>query len=144
MLTTLFSFSLALPRAPAAIEGLTPPSEIPPEKKSGRLKVTYQFTSNAAPKQYANGGGDDFTKTPLVPLKASGPFTLKAYNSESPIHLFDIVASNDKFFVGNMTRSLCPPGILDCPVGNVTALNVTEKGGAQLVSDILASESEDS
>lgn len=134
LLSTLFSFSLALPsKAPAAIEGLTPPSKIPPEARSGRLDVSYQFKTGVSAKQYANGGSDDFTKTPLVPLKASGPFTLKAYNSESPIHLFDIVASNNKFFVGNLTRSSCPPNIPDCPVGNVTALEVTGGGGAELV-----------
>ena len=64
----------------------------------------------------------------------SVPFTIKAFNSEYPeIHMQNIVASNGKFFIGNMTGSVCPRGVRDCPVGNVTALQTTKEGYAYLV-----------
>ncbi|KAL8992396.1 MAG: hypothetical protein Q9188_007596 [Gyalolechia gomerana] len=130
LLSTLFSFSLALPaKTPAAIVGLTPPSKIPPEARSGRLDVSYDFNK---PREFSKGSDDSFSKTPLYEIKASVPFTIKAYNSESPIHLMDITASDNRFYVGKPTRSSCPPNIRHCPVGNVTALEVTDRGGARL------------
>ncbi|KAL8645360.1 MAG: hypothetical protein Q9226_007343 [Calogaya cf. arnoldii] len=64
--------------------------------------------------------------------KDTPPFTIKALASESPFHELDIVASDGKFFIGNETRSLCPKGVQDCPVGNITALKVSRKGNAYL------------
>lgn len=73
-------------------------------------------------------------------VKDSQPFTIKAYNSEFPeIHMKDIVASNTQFFIGKRTRSLCPEEVKDCPVGNVTALQVTKEGNAVLVSLLYSS-----
>lgn len=119
LLSSVFSLSLALP------SGLSEASSDPdaaPVAIPGRLNVSYTAITY---KTLSNLHG---------PPKASPPFTIKAYNSESPIHLMDINASNDKFFVGNITGSSCPPTIPNCPVGNVTALQVTSTGGAHLVS----------
>ncbi|KAL8937873.1 MAG: hypothetical protein Q9216_004199 [Gyalolechia sp. 2 TL-2023] len=128
LFSALFSFSFALPaKGPAAIAGLTPPADIPPEARSGRLDVSYDFSN---PRQLSNDGDDKFSKEPLYDIKASVPFTIKAYNSESPIHLMDITAAGNKFFVGKDLAPLCPPNTRVCP--NVTALKVTDQGGARL------------
>ncbi|KAI4152142.1 MAG: hypothetical protein L6R39_001893 [Caloplaca ligustica] len=121
LLSSVFSLSLALP------SGLSEASSDPdaaPVAIPGRLNVSYTAITY---KTLSNLHG---------PPKASPPFTIKAYNSESPIHLMDINASNDKFFVGNITGSSCPPTIPNCPVGNVTALQVTSTGGAHLYAGV--------
>lgn len=130
LLSSLFSFSLALPAdVPEAMSQLKSRAEAPQDVKPGRLNVSYDFT---AFRTLSSGGSE---KSSLSPVKASGYFTIKAYNSESPIHLMDINASNNKFFVGNATGSQCPSTISNCPIGNVTALRVTNTGGARLVSN---------
>ncbi|KAL8932283.1 MAG: hypothetical protein Q9211_006409 [Gyalolechia sp. 1 TL-2023] len=48
----------------------------------------------------------------------------------------DINAWGDRFFVGKPTRTFCPSNIRDCPVGNVTVLNVTDTGGANLEAGV--------
>ncbi|KAL8823795.1 MAG: hypothetical protein Q9170_008316 [Blastenia crenularia] len=117
-LTSLFSFSIALPAdLPPAVKGLTP----------FRLDVSYDWKTFSSFATYSGGG-----KSTLSPVKASAPFTIKAYNSESPIHMMDITASYNKFFVGNATGSFCPKAIPNCPRGNVTALEVTNTGGAHM------------
>ncbi|KAL8945687.1 MAG: hypothetical protein Q9222_007808, partial [Ikaeria aurantiellina] len=119
LFSTLFSLSLALPSV------LSPRQEPRP----GRLNVSYD-TQITGFKTFSSGGlkaGASSTKP-----KASGPFTIKAYNSVSPIHMMDINASENKFFVGNKTGSACPPSVQSCPVGNVTALMVNATGGAEL------------
>lgn len=115
VLASLFSLSHALPQ-------LGEPAQALP----GRLPVSYNQPTY---RTYSHKSGGVAAE-----VKASQPFTIKAYNSVSPIHMMDIVASNRSFFVGNMTGSLCPIEVGDCPVGNVTALQVTRKGEAQLVS----------
>ncbi|KAI4121352.1 MAG: hypothetical protein LQ338_006415 [Usnochroma carphineum] len=115
LLSSLFSLSLARPsQLPEALDQ----SDDAPVNQPGRLNITY---SAASYRTYSLG-----------PVQASAPFTIKAYNSESPIHLMDINASYDKFFVGKATNSSCPPTIPNCPVGNVTALQVTNTGEASL------------
>ncbi|KAL8910601.1 MAG: hypothetical protein Q9172_007813 [Xanthocarpia lactea] len=117
MLASLFSLSHALPQ-------LGEPAQALP----GRLPVSYNQPTY---KTYSHKSGGVTAE-----VKASQPFTIKAYNSVSPIHMMDIVASNRNFFVGNMTGSLCPIEVGDCPVGNVTALQVTRKGEAQLDAQV--------
>lgn len=68
----------------------------------------------------------------------SGPFTLIAAHSGSPIHLQAINANNGSFWIGKPPLTYCPvppvsPG--DCPPGTETALNV-ENGGCGLVRAI--------
>ncbi|KAL8770119.1 MAG: hypothetical protein Q9209_004157 [Squamulea sp. 1 TL-2023] len=113
-LSTLFTLSLALPQFEPTVE-----------PNPGRLLVSYNKIT------YKTLGS---TKSGEIEaeVKDSQPFTIKAYNSESPIHMLDIVASNRKFFIGNITGSRCPEEVRDCPVGNVTALKVTDEGYAQL------------
>ena len=69
----------------------------------------------------------------------SGPFTLIAAHSGSPIHLQAINANNGSFWIGKPPLTYCPvppvpPG--DCPPGTETAFNV-ENGGCGLVIAIL-------
>ncbi|KAL8715224.1 MAG: hypothetical protein Q9220_001182 [cf. Caloplaca sp. 1 TL-2023] len=119
---SLFSFSLALPS----------PLSSRQEARPGRLNVSYDASPKIIGFQTLSSGGMK-AGNPPVQAKESGAFTIKAYNSESPIHMMDINASNRKFFVGNMTGSECPPSVQDCPAGNVTALSVNSTGGANLV-----------
>ncbi|KAL8696033.1 MAG: hypothetical protein Q9201_007857 [Fulgogasparrea decipioides] len=127
LLSSIFSLSLALP-SPQSDGPVVPP---------GRLPVNYNFGMRTL----SSGG----TKAPSL-LKASAPFTIKAYNSESPIHLMDINASYNRFWVGNATNSSCPDdrpadaapnSPAPCPVGNVTALETTSTGGAHLDSQVI-------
>ena len=70
---------------------------------------------------------------------ASGPFTLIAAHSGSPIHLQAINANNGSFWIGKPPLTYCPaPPVppADCPPGTETALNV-ENGECGLVSIIL-------
>ncbi|KAL8780586.1 MAG: hypothetical protein Q9213_006406 [Squamulea squamosa] len=114
VLSALFALSLALPQFEPTVQ----PS-------SGRLLVSYEKITY---KTYGSLKSGEIQ----AEVKESQPFTIKAYNSESPIHMLDIVASNRKFFIGNVTGSRCPEEVKDCPVGNVTALKVTDEGYAQL------------
>ncbi|KAL8804380.1 MAG: hypothetical protein Q9182_002575 [Xanthomendoza sp. 2 TL-2023] len=121
VLSSLISLSLALPQ----LENLV----VQPEP--GRLPISY----NDGPtfKTYASSSGGSKSGGIDLEAKASQPFTIKAYNSVRPeIHMMDIVVSRRQFFIGNLTRSLCPKGINDCPAGNVTALKVNEDRTAQL------------
>ncbi|KAL8729337.1 MAG: hypothetical protein Q9166_004834 [cf. Caloplaca sp. 2 TL-2023] len=118
VLSSLFSLSLALPQF----------EEPMVQPRPGRLLVSY---NKPVFKTYGSKSGGIAAE-----VKASQPFTIKAYNSESPIHMMDIVASNRKFFVGNKTGSLCPEDIKDCPIGNVTALKVTDEGFALLDAQV--------
>ncbi|KAI4091436.1 MAG: hypothetical protein LQ344_004128 [Seirophora lacunosa] len=96
----------------------------------GRLDVSY---SGIIYNQLSSSKGSSGTPDP-----STKPFTIQAYNSVHPktIHMMDIVASDGRFWVGNKTTSSCPPGVNACPVGNVTALKLTDEGRADLVSDI--------
>lgn len=70
---------------------------------------------------------------------ASGPFTLIAAHSGSPIHLQVINANNGSFWIGKPPLTYCPvPPVppADCPPGTETALNV-EDGACGLVSAVL-------
>ena len=70
---------------------------------------------------------------------ASGPFTLIAAHSGSPIHLQTINANNGSFWIGKPPLTYCPvPPVppADCPPGTETALNV-EDGACGLVSAVL-------
>ncbi|KAL9032360.1 MAG: hypothetical protein Q9180_006549 [Flavoplaca navasiana] len=114
VLSSLFSLSIALPQ----LEGLE-------GSRPGRLPVSYGETTF---RTYGMKAGKGVAKA-----EDSAPFTIKAFNSEYPdIHMQDIVASNGKFFIGNMTGSVCPRDVRDCPVGNVTALQTTKEGYAYL------------
>lgn len=116
LLSSLYALSLALPQFGEVVQA-------PP----GRLPLSYNkpmFRTYAATK----AGGIDVT------AKDSQPFTIKAYNSLSPeIHEKDIVVSQRKFFIGNLTGSYCPQEVKNCPVGNVTALKVRKDETARLV-----------
>lgn len=122
VLSSIFTLTLALPAPQSGSKAPAP----------GRLNVNYNFnkqTLSSGSKASSNG---------LSMIKASAPFTIKAYNSESPIHMMDINVSYNKFWVGNATNSTCPedrPGNppQPCPVGNITALLTTSTGGAQMV-----------
>ncbi|KAI4111985.1 MAG: hypothetical protein LQ345_006625 [Seirophora villosa] len=96
----------------------------------GRLDVSYSgiIYNQLSSSKSSSGTPDPSTK----------PFTIQAYNSVHPetIHMMDIVASDGRFWVGNKTTSSCPPTVNACPVGNVTALKLTDEGRADLVSDI--------
>ncbi|KAL8847711.1 MAG: hypothetical protein Q9221_007272 [Calogaya cf. arnoldii] len=119
VLSSLFSLSLTAP----VIEQLK-------EQRPGRLlvwdnKPTYQT--------YGMKSGVSLATEPNK--KDTAPFTITALASESPFHELNIVASNGKFFIGNETRSLCPPEVKGCPLsplGNVTALTVSKEGNAYL------------
>ncbi|KAI4265750.1 MAG: hypothetical protein L6R38_009204 [Xanthoria sp. 2 TBL-2021] len=116
VLSSLFSLSLALPQ----FEGLK-------EARPGRLMVSYNAQTFKTFGMKAGAGAI------AAEVKDSQPFTIKAYNSEFPeIHMKDIVASNTQFFIGKKTGCLCPEEVKDCPVGNVTALQVTKEGNAVL------------
>ncbi|KAL8903244.1 MAG: hypothetical protein Q9207_004055 [Kuettlingeria erythrocarpa] len=123
LLSSLFSLSLALPSRLSRDLGNGAPVARP-----GRLNVTYE--SEATFSQVSALYGDPV---------ASQPFTIKAYNSESPIHMMNITASYNRFWVGNVTGNRCPPEnkatpwtVMDCPAGNETALEVTGTGEAHL------------
>ncbi|KAL9598592.1 MAG: hypothetical protein Q9219_004423 [cf. Caloplaca sp. 3 TL-2023] len=135
LLSSLFSFSLALPALePESVKGLPSNGDVPREK-NGRFDVSYNFITY---KTLSSGGsGSGSGKSSLSPVGASDFFTIKAYNSIRPIHMMDIVVSNNKWYIGNITtNSSCPQTIPNCPVGNVTALRVTNAGGAQLDAGI--------
>ncbi|KAI4251361.1 MAG: hypothetical protein LQ352_004906 [Teloschistes flavicans] len=125
VLSSIFTLTLALPAPQSGSKAPAP----------GRLNVNYNFnkqTLSSGSKASSNG---------LSMIKASAPFTIKAYNSESPIHMMDINVSYNKFWVGNATNSTCPedrPGNppQPCPVGNITALLTTSTGGAQMDSGV--------
>lgn len=122
VLSSLFSLSLALPQLPK-----------PEGQPTGRLLVSYYNEPTSRTFGMKSGASSSGGKGSPV-LKESKPFTIKAFNSESPeIHMMDIVASNGKFFIGNMTGSTCPETVQDCPTGNVTALQTTETGRVYLV-----------
>ncbi|KAL8684844.1 MAG: hypothetical protein Q9224_006104 [Gallowayella concinna] len=121
VLSSMLSLSLALPQLGDPV--------VQPEP--GRLPISYNekttFRTYASKSGGSKSGGID------VEAKASQPFTIKAYNSIRPeIHMMDIVVSKRKFFIGNLTGSLCPKGTMACPTGNVTALKVTENRTAEL------------
>lgn len=123
VLSSLFSLSLALPQLPK-----------PEGQPTGRLLVSYYNEPTFRTFGMKSGASSSGGKGSPV-LKESKPFTIKAFNSESPeIHMMDIVASNGKFFIGNMTGSTCPENVQDCPTGNVTALQTTDTGRVYLVS----------
>ena len=132
VLASIFSLSVALP-APQE------PAPVAP----GRLPVSYDFQLNTVTfKEYASGGsGKGSGKGSTTPVAASTPFTIKAYNSESPIHMMDITASYNRFWVGNSTNSTCTqllPGVPSpdpCVTGNATALYTTATGKAKLVDN---------
>lgn len=68
----------------------------------------------------------------------SGPFTLIAAHSGSPIHLQAINANGGSFWIGKPPLTYCPippvpPG--DCPPGTETALNV-EDGNCGLATEV--------
>ncbi|KAL8747140.1 MAG: hypothetical protein Q9184_007645 [Pyrenodesmia sp. 2 TL-2023] len=126
LLSSVFSLSFALPSGLSRDLGNDAPVARP-----GRLNVTYE--SKAIFSQVSALYGDPV---------ASQPFTIKAYNSESAIHLMNITASYNKFWVGNVTGNRCPPPAVtkdapwaksnECPAGNETALEVTGTGEAHL------------
>ncbi len=127
LLSSLFSLSFTLPSRLSRDLG-----NVAPVARPGRLNVTYE--SEATFSQVSALYGDPM---------ASQPFTIKAYNSESPIHMMNITASYNKFWVGNVTGNRCPPAnrvtpwtVQDCPAGNETALEVTSTGEAHLVKDM--------
>ncbi|KAI4219146.1 MAG: hypothetical protein L6R36_008535, partial [Xanthoria steineri] len=121
VLSSLFSLSLALPQLPK-----------PEGQPTGRLLVSYYNEPTFRTFGMKSGASSSGGKGSPV-LKESKPFTIKAFNSESPeIHMMDIVASNGKFFIGNMTGSTCPENVQDCPTGNVTALQTTDTGRVYL------------
>ena len=67
---------------------------------------------------------------------ASGPFSLIAAHSGSPIHLQAINANGGSFWIGKPPLTYCPvPPVppADCPPGTATALNV-DNGRCSLVS----------
>ncbi|KAL8964585.1 MAG: hypothetical protein Q9197_006876 [Variospora fuerteventurae] len=111
LLSSVFSFSIALP---AGFD----PTDLGPLPRPGRLNVSYSGIT------YTQLSGSLGKSDPI-----SEPFTIKAFNSIEPsVHRMDITASNGKFWVGNATGSYCPPTVTDCPVGNVTALQITNDG----------------
>ncbi|KAL8644213.1 MAG: hypothetical protein Q9210_007366 [Variospora velana] len=120
LLSSVFSFSLALP---ADFD----PKDLGQLPQPGRLNVSYSGITYSQ----LSGSLGEYEK----PDPTSKPFTIKAYNSEHPktVHEMDITASNGKFWVGNATGSYCPRAVTDCPVGNVTALQITKEDGADLV-----------
>lgn len=130
LLSSLFSLSLALPSGLSRDLGNDAPVARP-----GRLNVSYESEAMHFSQVSALYGD---------PV-ASQPFTIKAYNSESAIHMMNITASYNKFWVGNVTGNRCPPPAAikaapwakanDCPAGNETALEVTGTGEAHLVRD---------
>lgn len=123
LLSSLFSLSLALPQLPQ-----------PKGQPTGRLLVSYYNEPTFRTFGMKSGASSSGGKGSPV-LKESKPFTIKAFNSESPqIHMMDIVASYGKFFIGNMTGSTCPENVKDCPTGKVTALQTTREGRVYLVS----------
>ncbi|KAL8635238.1 MAG: hypothetical protein Q9228_007251 [Teloschistes exilis] len=127
VLSSIFSLTNALPAPQSGSKAPAP----------GRLNVNYNFN-----KATLSSGSQDKAKAgPLSMIKASGPFTIKAYNSESPIHMMDINVSYNRFWVGNATNSTCPEDRptnppQPCPVGNVTALLTTSTGGAKMDSGV--------
>ncbi|KAL8687626.1 MAG: hypothetical protein Q9218_006255 [Villophora microphyllina] len=123
VLSSVFSLSFALPAPQPGSQAAKP----------GRLNVDYSFAFKTFASGESTGTG--------AKIQASAPFTIKAYNSESPIHMMDINVSYNKFWVGNATNSTCPENRVEkppqpCPVGNITALITTSTGGAQMDSGI--------
>ncbi|CAF9934088.1 MAG: hypothetical protein HETSPECPRED_009102 [Heterodermia speciosa] len=70
----------------------------------------------------------------LVKPKPSGPFTMVAVHSTSPIHLKPVNAQRNHFYIGNATQTFCPqqPDVT-CPIpGNTTVLQTTSRGYCNL------------
>ncbi|KAL8992205.1 MAG: hypothetical protein Q9169_007283 [Polycauliona sp. 2 TL-2023] len=114
VLSSLFSLSLALPQS----KELKGPQQ-------GRLMVSYNEPTY---KTYGMKAG-----VTLNMPEDTRNFTISAYNSVYPeIHRRDIVASNGKFYIGNLTQTVCPTTVEDCPPGNMTVLRSTAEGNAYL------------